>query len=280
MGVSVRPRPHATRASPVLRVLETPRLLLHEEPEPGRVARLCEAFQRDGLLRNPPVVAPLPDGRAVVLDGANRVTALGALGVAYVVVHVVDYARPEILLSTWRHYVCGEPGLRQHITATGEARPLPGAAMASAEADLAGGRAAAIVADEEGVALLGTCDGVEAAPLLSRLVALYRDKGEIYRVETGVLESLATYGPGTLIVFPPFSKGDIIRLASGSGRLPAGITRHLIPGRVLRLNTPLDWLTDPADREHKQADLDATVRRRWLVQGVRYYAEPTFLFDE
>ncbi|HLJ59065.1 MAG TPA: hypothetical protein VKZ50_04970 [bacterium] len=281
MDVSVRPRPHAARSSPVLRVVETSRLFLHEEVESGRVARLSDALRRDGVLRNPPVVAPMPNGRAAVLDGANRVTALEALGIPHAVVHVVDYTRPEIVLSTWRHYVRDRGRLGRRVAELGEARILPVDAVASGEADLASGAAAALVVDRGGIALLGDRGGVAAALLLSRLVALYRGRDEIYRVERGDLETLhAEYGPGTLVVFPSFSKDDIVRLAAGAGRLPTGITRHLIPGRVLRLNTPLDWLGAPADEARKQAELDATVQRRWLAHGVRYYAEPTFLFDE
>jgi len=281
MDVSVRPRPPAARSSPVLRVVATARLLLHEEVESGRVARLSDALRRDGVLRNPPVVALMPDDRAAVLDGANRVTALVALGIRHAVVHVVDYARPEIVLSTWRHYVRDRGGLRRRAAEVGEVRALRVDEIASGKADLASGAAAALVMDTGGAALLGDRGGVAAVPLLSRLVALYRGRDEIYRVEGGDLEALhAEYGPGTLVVFPPFSKDELVRLAAGAGRVPTGITRHLIPGRALRLNTPLDWLGAPADEARKQEELDATVQRRWLAHGVRYYGEPTFLFDE
>jgi len=285
MDLSLRQRPPGSvRAAPVLRVADTARLLLHEDPDPERVARLREALRRDGVLRNPPIVAPVPDERAAVLDGANRVTALRELGVPHVVVQVVHYARPDITLSTWRHYVCGDGGpvLRDRVAA------LPGIVAAAvrnaadAEARLARREAVAALTDEHGTLLLRDGgDPVAAAETLNGVVSLYRGRGRIHRVESGDAAALASeFGPGTLFVFPPFEKGDILLIAARGGRLPTGITRHVIPGRVLRLNTPLAWLAAASGVPEKQVRLDATLRERREAHGVRYYAEPTFLFDE
>jgi hypothetical protein len=62
--------------TPDLRFFAARDVLLHEEEDPERVERLVDRLRDEGVLRNPPVVAELGDGRVVVLDGANRVTAL------------------------------------------------------------------------------------------------------------------------------------------------------------------------------------------------------------
>jgi len=285
MDLSLRQRPaQAARSTPVLRVVETSRLLLHEETDPGRVARLRDALRRDGVLRNPPAVALMSDGRGAVLDGANRVTALRDLGIPHAVVQVVDYGEPAIVLSTWRHYVRepGAPSLRVLAMGLPSSRAVPHAEAADAEGHLARRQAAAVVTDAHGTLLVGeTGDAMSTAVLLRQLVALYRGWTEIHRVDSGDLDALAgEYGPGSVVAFPAFTKNEILELAAQGGRLPTGITRHVIPGRALRLNTALDWLAAPADQARKQADLDATLRQRWLAHGVRYYVEPTFLFDE
>ncbi|TMJ10820.1 MAG: hypothetical protein E6H02_07565 [Bacillati bacterium ANGP1] len=82
------------------------------------------------------------------------------------------------------------------------------------------------------------------------------------------------------MIFPPIDKADILHLVAGGGRLPAGITRHLVSGRVLRLNVPLEWLQSPETVAAKQCRLDAMAEARWQAHGVRYYAEATYLFDE
>jgi hypothetical protein len=287
MDVSVRASRQAVRTSPVLRVFETSRLVLHEEVDAARVDRLSAALRREGVLRNPPVAVSVGDGTAVVLDGANRVTALGALDVPHAVVQLVDYAGPDVTLSTWRHYVRGpgapgRPRLRERAAALSRGAPVRATLDANGDAQAAADRAAALVLDSDGAVVLG--GGValpEIASLLRRLVGLYRDESDFYRVESGDLAALeADYGPGTLVVFHQFSKDAVLQLAASADRLPAGVTRHLIQGRALRLNTPIPWLSAPGDSGSKQAELDAVVQRRYLEHGVRHYSESTVLFDE
>lgn len=73
----------------------------------------------------------------------------------------------------------------------------------------------------------------------------------------------------------------MIELATSGARLPAGITRHLIRWRALRLNIPIDRL---ADGEHNEEDknrwLADWLRERLTTRQVRWYEEPTVLFDE
>src|SRR5436853_7716921 len=104
MDLFVRHRvPSTARGTPVLRVLETSQLLLHEHPDVARVERLVGAFRRDGVLRNPPIVTPLlppPKGggrtaQFVILDGANRIPALRDRGAPHVPAQVVRYDQAE-----------------------------------------------------------------------------------------------------------------------------------------------------------------------------------------
>jgi hypothetical protein len=274
----------AGAAMPLLRVWPTDRLLLHEEADDARVRRLVEALRRDGVLRNPPVVAPLADPRAVVLDGANRVSALRALGLAHIVVQAVAYHDPQVMLSVWRHFAAESvPGtLRAAAPGAGLGPLRPVRDNADAESRLAAGDGVAAILDARGAALVPRpSDRVAAADALRRLAALYRDGRPVHRIEGGTPEELqSTYGPGVLVLFRRFEKAEILALATDGGRLPAGVTRHVVPGRALRLNTPLAWLGGSIDLAAKQAALDAELRRRWQAHGVRYYAEPTFLFDE
>ena len=274
---------HEAAARPALRVWPVDRLVLHEEVDAGRVRRLEQALRRDGVLRHPPVVAALPDGRAVVLDGANRVSALRGLGMPHAVVQSVRYADAGIVLSAWRHYVPdeGAGALRAAAAAVPfvRATPVTGEAEAAARLGPAGGVAA--IVDPAGAVLLTPAGGAGPAGALRRLAALYYDGRPVHRVADGGRDDLrAAYGPGALVVFRCFDKAEILTLAAAGRLLPAGITRHVIPGRVLRLNTPLAWLADRADLALKQAALEAQVSRRWAAHGVRYYAEPTFAFDE
>ncbi|HEX5691143.1 MAG TPA: ParB N-terminal domain-containing protein, partial [Roseiflexaceae bacterium] len=88
-----------------LRILPLADLRPHERTDPRRVDPLTARLREEKLLRNPPIVAPLAygDARFVVLDGANRVTALRALGLPHILAQVVDYG--AVALHTWHHAI-------------------------------------------------------------------------------------------------------------------------------------------------------------------------------
>ncbi len=65
---------------PELHIVGLDDIVLHEDPDMERVARLVDRFSADGILKNPPVVGRSKGHRRIVLDGANRVTALRKLG--------------------------------------------------------------------------------------------------------------------------------------------------------------------------------------------------------
>jgi hypothetical protein len=63
--------------------------------------------------------------------------------------------------------------------------------------------------------------------------------------------------------------------------LPPGISRHLVRGRAMRLHYPLEAFRDDGESlEQKNAQLQRWIQQRMAEKRVRYYAEPTFLFDE
>lgn len=289
MDLSVQARPARAAQLPVLRALELSRLLLHEEPDPARVERLTIALTRDGVLRNPPVVTALahgarPEDAAVVLDGANRVSALREVGARHVIAQVVHYPDPGIALMTWRHYVAGDAAaaLRGRLAKRPGIRITPLRSVGEIEERLGRRDGVAAIADERGPALVGAgVDLLANTSLLRDLVGEYRRARRVYRIDHGDAEALnAEYGAGTLVIFPQFTKAEILSVAARGGQLPAGITRHVIPGRALRLNVPLAWLRSRETAATKQRYLDAAVEQRWREHGVRYYAEPTYLFDE
>jgi hypothetical protein len=280
------------QAVPMLRVLETSRPLLHEHPDPERVRRLVGTLGRDGMLRNPPIVTPLfgattrefsADIPVVVLDGANRVTALRELGVPHIAAQVVDYGVSEISVSTWTHCVMENGGsLRKRIATRLALGLVHASGPDEAQRRLGHADGLAALFDADGTTIVGPgLDPIENAVLLERLVALYAGESQIYRIDDWRVGGVPSeFRQGTAVIFPPFGKAEVLKLATGGGRLPAGITRHLIPGRVLRLNVPLAWLQGPEPITVKQSRLDGTVEERWRTHGVRYYAEATYLFDE
>ncbi len=257
--------------------------LPHEQIESRRVARLSEQLRADGVLKNPPIVTPYRH-RYILLDGATRTHALAHLGCRDVVAQIVQYDAPGVALETWNHLLADLPtraftqslrriaGLRLQATTWETAR----AALARRESigaiALADGRVWSLRADA----------GSDPVRLLNQVVAAYEGRAELYRVLEDDAARLFRENAraSALVLFPRYRPDEIRQCALDGSRLPAGITRHIIPGRVMRLNVPLDWLRDETPLEEKNAWLGEWLQAQMRARRVRLYPEPVFLFDE
>ncbi len=280
--------PHDTTDIPRLLILPADALILHEDVDLRRVEPLVERLRRDGFLKNPPVAAPIDcplgcQGRHVILDGANRTTALWKLKSPHHLVQVVDYH--EVELDTWGHLVTGIP--RQVFTqALAKAGlELEPTTRQDARERLARREIAASVTDLDGnvFAVLGADSLTSETEALRRLTSVYNGRSVIHRVKTDHMADLLPYYDDVvaLIRFPRYKPGEILRLADDGHKLPTGITRHIIQGRALRVNVPLSVLMD----EHRTTEQKNEWLRDWIKQKlahrqIRYYQESTFLFDE
>ncbi|MGH2348539.1 MAG: hypothetical protein ACRDFT_03615 [bacterium] len=258
-------------------------VLLHEDADLARVERLAVRLREDGVLRNPPVAAALPGRGYVVLDGANRTTALAFLGASVLPIQVVEYA--DVRLDVWSHFILDGGAVPSRLQALGI--PLR---VADRGADVVPERTSPTCYIATGDDIYEIDVAGRTAAMLSGVVGTYKGTVRIYRVPgfgpgQGLREQsdrLAhEYGAhGTLIVFPMLTKDDILAIARGDEKLPTGVTRHVIAGRALRVDVPLDVLTSEGPLAVKDAWLADYVRGKLLDNRVRYYPEATFLFDE
>jgi len=275
---------------PDLRVVPTALLVPHEQEDESRVGRLSERLKTAGFLKNPPivteVVTPERGSCLVVLDGANRVSAARAAAYPHFLVQVVHYDEASVELTTWHHALSGYPYERLER----ELRRVPGLTLGHegpghARALLARREALAFVLSEskEALTLLGDHGLYERNALLNAVVDLYRDRVPFHRATRDSWSEARTRFPDVtaLVVFPKFHPDEIIEIATSGARLPAGITRHVIPWRALRVNVPLEILADPVKPiEEKNRWLKAWIEERIVQKHVRFYAESTVLFDE
>jgi hypothetical protein len=276
---------------PELRFVSVDSLVPHEQHDATRLEPLVHRIREMAVLRNPPVVSPLPpaaDGaeRFVVLDGANRSHAVRAAGLPHVVVQVVPYTDPPVRLSTWCHALGDysrddfEKTLRA-VAGLECRREL----LLHASALLARRDALAYVAFADGSAdtLHGGSSLRERNALLNGVVDTYRASKRFFRVTSESISVARERHPEAtaLVVFPHFEPAEVIELATSGARVPAGITRHLIRWRALRLEVPLDQLADTTHTlDEKNHWLEEWVRGKLLQRQVRFYEEPTVLFDE
>jgi len=294
---------HTDTDLPRLAIVPTESLVPHEEYDVQRSQPLVGRLRDEGILKNPPVVAPIQgENRYVVLDGTNRAVAMLALACPHVVVQIVDYDDPELILDTWHHLVTGVPPAEF----LDELRSIEGlqiepASQLHARAELARRQAIAYLVvpgdaarahdtggwpPDAGQArvhvLYAVGDMRRRTATLTRAVNVYQQRGRIHRVNTDYFEQLLPLydDASALIVFPRYAPSEIMELARQGAYLPTGITRHVIPGRVLRLNFPISVLADNRPLHEKNAWLQDWLRTKLVKQEVRYYQESTYLFDE
>lgn len=272
-------------ALPDLQVLPTHLLVPHEDHDPRRVERLSRRILEEGLLKNPPVVAPVPESpRYVVLDGANRVLSFALVGIPHIVAQVVSYADPGVMLDTWYHVVSGIPldAFEEALTQMGGMR-LQACSLEEARLALAAEEALAYIICESGVRKVIPPPGrPRDLRLLSTLVDAYRGRAEIFRASNDIWEIQKPYYPeiAALVVFPRLRPADILHAAMNDYKVPSGITRHIIPNRALNINIPIGILMADWDLERKRQWLHEWLMGRMAANAIRYYAESTFSFNE
>jgi hypothetical protein len=287
--------PHENLDFPDLRLLPSDALVLHEFADHKRVARLERRIRAEGYLKNPPIVAPIPGSdRYVVLDGANRTSAIKRIGCPHVLVQIVDYRPPRVQLVTWHHLITG----RDRDTFLGEIASVPGLTLQEANIEAArqalkqklilayivlpGERSTVVAVDGlPGTDHHGT---TTSTALLNEMVSTYKSDPQvsIHRVNNDELDDLVYYYDDIsgLVVFQPYAPEDIIKLAETGMVVPSGITRHIISHRALRVNVPLTLLCGEETLEEKNEWWHEQVKSRLAGNEIRLYQESTYLFDE
>ena len=273
---------------PHLQIVPTDRLHPHEHADDQRAEPLKQALRQDGVLKNPPIVLPSDDEQSeyVVLDGANRVTALQMLGIPHALVQIAHPNGDEVHVKTWNHVLLGESskGVMSLLHSLNGFK-LSSAPFEQARQALESGESLVniVIPPGEAYQIETQGDGLEARiRALDGFVDAYRGKVSFERTSAGKLNGLQDVYPdlACLVVFPAFEVDEVVEGALHGWHFPPGITRFIVSPRALRLNYPLERLEREANLEEKQAELDAWIRDRKRNRRVRYYAESTFLFDE
>lgn len=265
---------------PDLRIVPVSDLLLHEDVDFERVARLLDRLSGDGVLRNPPIVASLPGSdRYLLLDGANRVSAIRNLDIPHILVQVEAFENPELQIRHWNHVVrdIEAQGLVEH------ARSITGLDVREDATPPEGHLASFVTADEESMHLVTDAALADRVRHLRSIVDIYhRGSARMDRVNHDDVPTLREQHPhfGALVVFPDFAKEDIRAVAEAGDRLPSGITRILVPRRVLGFDLQLALLKSSLPLEEKRRWLSDEIQHRVSSHRVRYYQEPTFVFDD
>jgi hypothetical protein len=265
-----------------LQVVPLDKVFPHEQVDQRRVEKLVRRFEVEGKLSNPPVVAQAGD-RYVVLDGATRTAALKELGYPHVIVQVAA-AKDQLGLHTWFHAIRQTKPARLLKLL----RELPDISLVESNKY----KVLDELAEYGGLCYLQTVDGktyliqrkqgVNRLDALNKLTEAYIGLGQVTRTLNSDITSLQHEFPDltALVVFPEYTVEQVLQIAQAGRVLPAGITRFIIPGRVLRLNAELRHLKSDQPLSEKNEWLHQLLMDKLSQNKIRYYQEPVYLLDE
>lgn len=276
------------RELPLLAVIDLDLCLLHEYHDETRTSPLAEDLNQRGVLRNPPIVTPLHDrqGRYVVLDGANRVSALRQLGFRHILVQVVERDDPGLGISAWNHVIWDmDPDeLYTQLVSLGDVviKPCPKDAVyptlatASPLARVSLSNGQDVLLDTPYASLH------QRTAVLNNMVQIYYRKARMDRTTISQLDPLRKHYPDLsgVIFLPLYRVEQVLYLAADGHYLPPGSTRFTISPRVLHLDYPLDYLHNDWTLEAKNEMLQNWLSEKLVARKARFYAEATYLFDE
>lgn len=256
----------------------------HEETDAKRVARLMERLEADGRLVNPPITTYWK-GKYVILDGATRFTAFKELGYPHIIVQVASTNRDGVQLHTWYHAISSERPFAELQTELQKIDGLTLTPLAAADIPAVFRRPDALCyfLDPAGNALLATAPADDnQLTTMNQMVQCYNQWGSVERtLLTNPSRLLAQFPQmAAVAIFPQFKPETVFDVASDGRFVPAGLTRFVIPGRILRLNADLQRLKGDEPLAVKRAWFNDFLADKLARSRLRYYQEPVVLLDE
>jgi hypothetical protein len=263
-----------------LRLIKSSDLSLHEECEDNRYNKLIERFKEEKVLYNPLIVGEYQD-KFILIDGANRYEALSRIGCKAILAQLVNYKSSKVRLKSWYHFV-------NSMTMDDLKDYLISHSLEYKEWNVKKkfnkiNRVGVISKNGEAICIKFSKDFEEMMKSICALNKYYETEFNYIRIDSDAdLSDINGLSPneGLLFVYPDFQKEHIVKISQLSQKLPAGITRHLIPNRVLRIKYEIDELKSDNNLEKRNDELNKLIENKVESKKVRLYKEPILIFDE
>ena len=225
-------------------LVELERLVLHEETIPENLDRLTLQLDEDGALWAPVVV---DRETQVVIDGVHRVTALRKLGCRFACAYLVDYRNPAIKIKRWVRTISKPLDVQKTIEVAEELdlKLVPTRSYTMYED---GNSPILRFEDNSNYMLALHRSIIQAFDMLRKFEQLLKAKGfkVEYETEREAEEKLMRGDAAASLHPPKISKRQVVDNAKSGNVLPCKATRHIIPGRPLGVDVPLQLLRDPS----------------------------------
>lgn len=285
---SARTQARQVRHLPHLEIVPIEDIILHEYFDKKRVGPLAKKIKSEGDFSNPSLVTKIKRGKKtkyLILDGSNRIESLKKLGMPHALVQIVDYNNSKVLLKKWNHGMSGISSasfIKKARTIPGFIKKMTTPEQARDKVQNGAWLCAIIIGSERAYGVKGAKTLQKKLRALNKIVSIYSGKVKIRRFEGDDINVWSDrYDPKQIaIIFPTFTKRELMSAAEKGILFPSGITRHLIEQRVLGVNIPISFLKSNKPLEEKNKWLRDFIDKRMRESGgLRYYEESIFVFD-
>lgn len=270
-----------------LKIIPVKDILIHEEFDKSRAIPLVESFKKDKIIANPIIVASLDGKKYLQLDGMNRFSAFKMLKFTSILCQIIDYNDQETVeLSSWSHLFASKKqkfltyikSINKLIIKKGSSNNVSHRYIK--EEGL--GRLCTIYFDPGEVYLIyGSGELLYKIELLNKIVSFYKENIVRDVLPNNPNESNIDLlfqehvGTNILVIFPTFTRHQIIDVVKKGKLFPAGISRHIIKRRCLNVNLPISLFTDIKSIRMQNDKLEEYLAFRKF----RIYEEPTIYFE-
>jgi len=273
-----------------IKILPLENTLIHEGTVKRWVEKVAEYIQHDGFIKHPVVVTE-NSGKYIVLDGMHRVAALKELGVRDIAAYIVDYDKnvklygwdglilsPISIHDSLEHFKNGRDFKIIRISSYEEARKL--LALRNIYFFMMGKKE--II---DAVAPPDASTHIELEEWISCFRSMEEKLDEaghkiIYIADSQSLQDFRDSNAHVLFGRPSFTKAEVLKRTLQSKIFPRKSTRHVIPGRPLRVDVDLTLLREHIDIETKNQLLQSRLKWAWENNMVRYYPDSVFVFSD
>lgn len=241
-------------------------LLPHEETIPYNLKRLKEGMLNLGQLVDPIIV---DKKTGLVIDGNHRHKVLEMIECPLAATQAVDYESEDVTLGTWYPVSNLSP---QEIVKLDSIR--------FEKVDLEEGKRAInhlkspylIISKEENYLLNpGNFSLKEMIKEQVYIFSLLKKSSLDYVSD---IDKEVQAG-NTVFYRRSYSKSEVISAAKEKFLFPPKSTRHLVPGRIIRLNMRLGWLH--RSKEYAEEEMARNLKSRVYNGNVRKYYEPVYV---
>ncbi len=224
--------------------------------------------------------------KLLVLDGVNRVSALRLLNIPDVLVQMVDYENEKVNLFSWNHLIFNAPKEEIIDKIRNLNLEVSFCPLNWGEEALKHERTISYFLFRDSLGFVvnnGNFTPEDKVKNLHQLIATYSSRSEIFYLDSdnhllSIFEHFKNSSAINLI--PRFDKKEILNLVQKGILLPFGVTRFIVPNRVLGLEVSCLVLSAQTPLSEKNLFLKELLAYRIKTKKAKFYQESVTLFNE